>query len=745
MIKRLTIILIAVAIVCVLLLKIIPFKKLDDFIDRRYSVVIKDRNSQTLNVIPLKDGLRREFIPYEDIPQEIISIFMQSEDKRFYFHYGVDIFSIFRAFYQNISENRLISGGSTITMQLASIIQNYRPTYSDKILEIIDAVRIEAKLSKKEIIELWLNSIPFGNNCEGIASASKVIFGKPISRLTSEEALMLSIIPRRPEKYNTSTPDSLVHTAYILSNKMGYNKTPAMFKEAIDNIKNYNYKYEAAHFVEYIKKYHASTINQNKCSIITSLNLDLNHFIESHMNYYLNEYRENRLSNSSVMVMDNHTGEILAYVGSSDFNNEKYSGQIDGVQITNQPGSTLKPFLYAYAFENGLLASDILPDIPMDFGSEEVYMPQNFDRRFHGPIRVRVALASSLNVPAVYTVVKYGVRNFTNKLISMGFDSLRKVKDTAGSNIALGGEEVSLFELVRAFSVFSRGGTMIEPSFFKMQTYEEPLENRIFSEYTSYLICDILSDNKSRALGFGLNTVLDTKFNAIFKTGTSNQFNNIWALGSTVDITVGVWMGNFAGQTVIGRTGSSLPAQLASDVLYNLTDQKSGQKDFPAPPDTKKIKICTLSGKAATSLCNSTTYEYIPDNHDLSPCDYHIISNNEIKTVLPPIYSSWSKENSTNHPGKIKDDNQNETELYFLRPNNNSVFYYDSSISNDAQSIIFKVFCNKYDKRIRVSYNSEFIKLIRYPYTFEIPLERGNNTVTINLENLQKSINFTVY
>ena len=279
------------------------------------------------------------------------------------------------------------------------------------------------------------------------------------------------------------------------------------------------------------------------------------------MNDALLEAQKSRISNASILVIDNKTGEPIVWAGNAQFFDEDHSGQSDGVLVRNQPGSSMKPFLYALALEtddehgNPLFSpGTILADIPQEFGDEKLYIPSNFNNRYNGPVRFRVALASSLNVPAVYLLNTIGVDNYLNKLFELGFDSLKKSGKEADLGLALGAGEVSLKELVTAFAVFPRDG--------------KDFNNRqIYHSDTARIICSILSDKAARALGFGYSQTFQTDYPAIFKTGTSNQYQDIVALGATKQYTVGVWMGNFSGQTVVGKTGSSLPAWVAKNFL----------------------------------------------------------------------------------------------------------------------------------------------------------------------------------
>ncbi len=367
-----------------LTLKLLPFKALSDFRKKPYSLHILDRNNNLLRILPLANGDKREYMPIKKTPDLIKNIFITVEDKRFYYHWGFDFFAIARSLLLNIRYKKNISGASTITMQLARIINPHKTGFKGKITELFDAVRLESKLRKKEILELWLNSIPFGNQAVGIESASKIYFGIPADELSPAQVLALSIIPRRPISYNTITKsDKLIETANKLKKKIKYKITGEDLMSGIKNIKKFNWPYKACHFVNFVENNLTYDIFSKGLPVKTSLDLELTEFIEEKIRVNLDSYKESRLNNASALVIDNKTGEILSYVGSQDFFDKDKAGQIDGIHILNQPGSAIKPFLYAYAIEKGFYPNTILPDIQLDFGKESIYIPYNFNLRFN--------------------------------------------------------------------------------------------------------------------------------------------------------------------------------------------------------------------------------------------------------------------------------------------------------------------------------------------------------------------------
>lgn len=687
----------------------------------------------------MSNGDKREYSPLEEIPDLIKNIFITIEDKRFFYHYGFDVFAIARSFFLNIKYNRNISGASTITMQLARIINPHKPGFKGKLIELFNAVRLESKLSKKEILELWFNSIPFGNQAVGIESASKIYFGISIDQLAPAQVLALSIIPRSPLLYNTkNNSDKLIETAKKLKKRIKYKITDNDIIYGIKNIKNFNWPYKACHFVNYVEKNLDLDTFSKGLPVKTSLDLNLNEFIEEKIRLNLTTYKESRLNNASALVIDNNTGEILSYVGSQDFFDKVKQGEIDGVHILNQPGSAIKPFLYGYAIEKGFYPNTILPDIQLDFGKEAIYIPYNFNLRFNGPVRLRVALASSLNVPSVYLITRVGVRNFIDKLLELEFSSVENQKENLGSGIAVGNLSVSLYEMVRAFSVFPRGGKKNNLIFIKSEPREFADDINVYDDYTAGIICDILSDSQSRTPGFGTAKNFTTPFPSMFKTGTSNQFNNIWAFGATPDFTAGVWFGNFSGETVIGRTGSSIPAFIVKQILMRIV---TDAKDFKLPDNLNKVIICPLSGCLTNSSCPGAVYEYLPKDIKLPICDYHYFENNKVKIKYPPIYALWAK----NHGHEVQIINKNSDFNYpkIIRPNDQTVFYYDPTIMDNEQIIKLEVIHNKREN-LNLFINQTLYKTLDYPYSCNLPLKKGKWLIEVKNKINSDSVMITV-
>jgi len=737
-----------------LVLKFSPYPDLKNFLARPNSVRFYDRSGLLLQITPLSEGLRREN-PVE-FPRQVREIFVFAEDRRFYRHSGIDGVSMIRALFQNIAHGRRVSGASTITMQLARIITDNgqsdivqqskkHQTILRKIGEMLNALRLEARLSKEQILELYLLSLPFGFNTEGVASAARTFFASDISMLSPAQIFCLAVIPRRPGMYNPlENPETCIaaaselHERFVRSEGLSKNQ-PLLtqindddWKFVFSSARRFEYPIELPHLIRNING------SNTKNEVYLSVDLSLQHYLENAIAGNVTRYYSSRLTNGSCIVIDNETGEILAWVGSADFFNTVDAGQVDGVLALNQPGSSMKPFLYAMALENGFKPTDVMADIQMTYGESEIYIPRNFNERYNGPMLLRAALASSLNIPAVYLLYRLSVRNYTDLLLSIGFDSLESSAEDAGLGLALGNAPVSLLELVRAFSVFPRDGVFL-PLTWELQTAEkreDKSRKRIFSVDTSRIICSFLSDSNARVLAFGFARNFRTSFPAIFKTGTANQYQSIVALGATQKYTVGVWMGNFTGETVIGKTGSSIPAAIVRDTLVLLEERRGMYiPDFPAPEHWQLKRVCALSGMTPTDACLSVINEYVKSGDDDTFCTWHQIVNGRSVTVFPAEYQSWFK--GAQRQGAI---DYASRPLEIVSPRGGFVYLTNPGIGMD--DIPVEIIGGENDESL-VTHNGNIIRVKR-PFVFYLPRMTGINTLSVRNGNEEQTVVFTV-
>ena len=714
-----------------LTLRLLPFPELTELCGQEYSCRVYDRRGELLQVTALTSGGRREFTPIKKIPKEIQKSFIRQEDRRFYFHHGVDWLAILSAFFQNKSAGKIVRGASTISMQLAKTInQDNSPTLKRKLQDVFYAYRIEAKLSKKQILELYLNTIYFGTNSYGIGSGARTYFGCDLNKLTPEQIQVLSIIPRNPSYYNP-----VEHSDH-------FKIFSAAIEEAARQAFYFRYPYKLPHFVNYLTK------NNSEYELHSSVDLEISDMAEGFLREALEQAQTSRITNGSLLLLNNKDGSVLSWLGNGDFFDNDNNGQIDGVLVTNQPGSSMKPFLYALGIENNILEpSTVLSDVPSQFGSEKLYIPENFNNHFNGPVRMRIALASSLNIPAVETLNKIGVQSYLEKLYSLGFNSLKKDDQglKADLGLALGAGQVSLYELVPAFSVFVRDGLYLpvsvlssENSFSKSSSQDTSYVNQVFSPDTARIITSILSDKGARSLGFGYTQTFQTDYPAIFKTGTSNQYQDIIALGATKNFTIGVWMGNFSGNTVMGKTGSSLPAWVAKNILDKLEQgHDPNSLNFPEPENWHKERICSLSGMKAGPNCKALVSEYVKNDSQKSICNWHTSINNKIEVLYPAEYQQWLRMQKAS--GLI---DYSQSALTFITPKNNALFFY-SSLNHESQAIPFEVTGGK-SNTLKIFYDQKEFATINRPFIFSLPVDRGEHSCRVVCGTEELTISYTV-
>ncbi|MGA2763109.1 MAG: transglycosylase domain-containing protein [Spirochaetia bacterium] len=639
---------------------------LDAFLADATGTRITDRDGRLLSVVTAPGGGLREILPLEEIPATCRELFVRLEDERFYSHPGVDPLAMARAL-SSLLRGGPRSGASTITMQLSRIVSPHPHSLPGKLVEVFRALQIESRLSKDRILSLYLNSLPYRRNTRGVAAAAWTYFGADIAALSPAQLLVLAIIPRNPSLYDPfDHPEDVIATASAASEGKGLDIAPDEIRRAVLSVRSARPPLHAPHFARFVmEQLRRGKLRPADGEVRTTLDSQLNSFIEERTRFYLDRYASARVTNAGVVAIDNASGSVLGWVGSRDFSDAERSGQIDGVLVRRQSASTLKPFLYAGALETGWTAATLLPDSPIEFTSsaDETYRPSNFDRRSHGVVRLRTALASSLNVPAVYTLSRVGLPAFIRELHELGFALPADAGARYGLGMAIGNAEVSLLELARAFSVFPRGGTLPD---LRIAAAQPRGATRIFSPFTAWLICNILSDPSARATGFGTRTYFRTPFPAMFKSGTSSEFTNLWCLGATPRFTVGAWAGNFDGRAVINKTGSIVPTQLVVDVLDHL---QSDVEEFRKPAGVVEARTDTLTGKRAGPGSSSVRTEYFRDPEQVPE--------------LAPAASGPGKRESLLLESLLG----REDKVRILFPANGQVFYVDPTVPASDQAI----------------------------------------------------------
>jgi penicillin-binding protein 1C len=587
------------------------------------SLRVLDRNGVVLQEFSGPDGETRYPVSLGQVSPWAILATVAAEDRRFFSHPGVDWRSLARAAWQNARSGRVVSGGSTLTQQLVRN-RNPRPrTVWTKLREAASALLLEREKSKPEILEEYLNAIPYGNRARGIEAASRLYFDKPAAELSIAEAAYLAAIPRAPGSRNPFHNDiRLIKEAHAVLDRMlrfGF-LTPELHALArAEEVRAAppERRLPAPHFAEFVRRWAAGAGATGE--VRTTLDASLQREAASILRAHLAALRPNRVRNGALILLDNRSGEVLAWVGSQDFADAEH-GQVDGVVALRQPGSALKPFVYGLAVARGRTPADILLDEP--FTAPDRFSPRNYDEKYHGPVRLREALACSYNVPAVRVAEELGAGDVLHLLREAGFDSLNLPAEHYGLGLALGNGEVRLLELARAYSALARGGVW-KPETFVLGRPSPGAPRRVLPATAAYLITHILSDNAARAPAFGAHSAFNLPFPLAAKTGTSKDYRDNWAVGYTSDWTVGVWVGNFDGSPMAKVSGITGAGPILRDMAY-LAAKRLGVREFREPAGIRRAEVCPLSGKLPGPWCPTAISEvFVAGKIPRAFCGFH--------------------------------------------------------------------------------------------------------------------------
>ncbi len=564
----------------------------------------------------------------DELGPHVRTAVLSAEDSRFNFHPGVDPLAIVRAGFQLVVHGRLISGASTITQQLARTTFTRPRSLWGKWQEMALSLQIETRLSKDEIFESYINRVHFGPNIVGIAAAADRYFGKPLSALDLAESASLAGMIRGPSLYNPLTRPDLVrirrNRVLTRMKKHGSIDEPA-YRSALNTPISLHPRPPlpgAHHWVRRLLVENESA--KENLHIHSTLDGRLQREVQELTRAHRLLVHGQRVTAASVVIIDNIRAEVLVYVGSPNVHSTRDEGQNDGAGALRQPGSTLKPLLYAGAVDAlNLSPATLLPDEELNFQTPAGhYSPQNYDRRFRGPVRARRALAGSLNVPAVALLQRLGVSQGLTLFRKFGLQSLKQSANYYGPALALGDGEVSLLELSGAYSALARGGEYLTPRLLLDSPQAAPVS--VVSRGAAALISEILSDNGARIETFGRGNSLDLGFEVAVKTGTSKGYRDSWTLGYTRALTVGVWVGNFNARPMNHATGASAAAPLFKKVMQLAMAHRGENRGAPLHDvHLHTATICSQSGQLAGGACEQKTREVFLPGTQLVDCQLH--------------------------------------------------------------------------------------------------------------------------
>ncbi|MBZ0276300.1 MAG: transglycosylase domain-containing protein, partial [Anaerolineae bacterium] len=599
---------------------------------------------------------RRTKAQYSQFPQDLINASVAIEDDNFFTNPGIDVPATMRAFAQYVGIGEGSTGGSTITQQVVRNILfdfEYRAERSiqRKLEEIVLALALTQRMSKENILELYLNEIYYGNLAYGAQAAAQTFFGKDVSELTLGEAALLAGLPQAPAELDPLNPDPAVQDAVY-----------ARWRQVLERMVVHHYitneqrndalrqgltftspavSLQAPHFTVYAQKqleelmtelgYSPEEITKGGWQVYTTLDLRINALTEQAMREQVTRLAANNVSNAAVVVLKPLTGEILGMVGSVDYNNDDIDGRVNVAIALRQPGSTMKPFTYSAAMESGLTPADVIWDTPTQIGipGQQMYEPVNYDRSFHGPLIMRTALANSYNIPAVQTLRRVGVDRLLELLQRFGVESLGNDASRYGLSLTLGGGEISLIEMANAYSVFANQGVYVPTTAILcvldnddniLYQYENgcPRGNQVdktvnrsgfgrqaLDPRIAFIISDILSDNNARSAAMGANSPLNTSpLVTSVKTGTTNDVKDNWTMGYTHNVTVGVWVGNSRGEPMVNSSGLTGAAPIWNRVITSIYNDQSLLASFAVNGQLQNDQIVPPSGVSLQQICD---------------------------------------------------------------------------------------------------------------------------------------------
>ncbi|WP_307996113.1 penicillin-binding protein 1C [uncultured Bacteroides sp.] len=600
-----------------------------------YSTVVTDRNDELLGARIASDGQWR-FPPRETTPEKIKQCLITFEDKHFYHHWGVNPLSVGRAIYQNTKHKRIISGGSTLTMQTIRLARNESRTFGEKIIEMIWATRLEFRASKEEILSMYVSHAPFGGNVVGLDAAAWRYFGHSAEDLSWAESAMLAVLPNAP---------AMIHLSK--GRKMLLSKRNRLLKQLLEKKTIDSSTYELAvteplpdepHPLPQIAPHLVSRFYKERNGQYTRSTIDrgIQTHIEDLAERWSNEFNRSDIRNLAILVIDIPANQVIAYCGNVHFDRKQGGNQVDVIQAPRSTGSILKPFLYYAMLQEGSLLPDmLLPDIPINING---FTPQNFSLQYEGAVPASEALARSLNIPAVTMLQRYGVPKFHNFLQQTGFKTITRSSSHYGLSLILGGAEATLWDVTNVYAQMGRSliphpdsklsekkevGIIMAKEEKKEEenetTWKSTQKNLIWDKSAVWQTFDALKEvNRPEEIDWKSIPSMQT---IAWKTGTSYGFRDAWAVGVTPRYAVGVWVGNATGEGKPGLVG----AQTAGPVLFDIFNYLPASSWFERPTGVfVDAEVCRRSGHLKGRFCEETdTILILPAGLRTDACPYH--------------------------------------------------------------------------------------------------------------------------
>lgn len=744
--------------------------------DKPYSTLVSDRNGELLGARISEDGQWR-FPPTDSVPENYKTCLIQYEDRNYYRHPGFNPFSIARAAKQNIQNKRIVSGGSTLTMQTIRLMRQNKRTFFEKFIEIILATRLEISFSKKDILAMYASHAPMGENVVGIDAAAWRYFGHNAASLSWAEAATLAVLPNSPSLMHFGrNRDALINKRNRLLKKL--------FTEKILDETNYQLAISeplpaAPHALPQIAPHLVTQfyISQPGTHVVSSIDKQLQIQADEVLKRWNAEFSQNGIFNLAALIVDIEKNEVITYSGNVDFQKSTAANQVDVIQSPRSTGSILKPFLYCAMLQEGLLMpTELIPDVPINING---FSPKNFSLQYDGACPADEALARSLNVPWVVSLRKYSVPKFYDLLRKTGITTLTKSADYYGLSLILGGAEGKLWEVANGFSHLARTVNQFSQSqeYFEKKdfSYTRSSEQKapktshpIFHAGAAYLTLEALTNvNRPEEIDWQF---IPSMRKIAWKTGTSFGFRDGWAIGVTPKYLVAVWTGNASGEGRPGLTGARTSAQVMFD-LFNLLPATNWFE--PPYRDLREMEICSESGLLKGSNCPETATDTIlapPKAAQGKVCDFHKIihvSDDEqyqvyeqcagsrgIKPlsifVLPPSWEWYYKQHHPNYRSlppfspECLQAAQSQI-MQFIYPYPNAVIKLPKQLDGTAGKAVFELAHRNPGTKVFWHLENEFLGETSDIHKMEFAPGKGVHVVTVVDESGNTlTTNFTV-
>jgi len=582
-----------------------------------YATVITDSKGEVVNAFLTSDDKWRMRTELGEISPLLKKTIIAKEDKYFYSHPGINIFAIGRAAAKNLLRGKRTSGASTITMQVARALEPGKRNLVSKLREAFRALQLEWKYDKDEILQMYLNLVPYGGNLEGVKAASLLYFRKNPDHLSLAEITALSIIPNRPSSLVIGKNNDLIvkeRNRWLQKFADDGVFTKQEIEDAIEE-PLHAARHEVPHHIRHLSLKLKTAASS--AAIATNIVMNTQLKIETMVQDYIRTLKLKNINNAAVVVIDNRTHKVVSYIGSSNFFDTTDAGQVNGAAAIRQPGSTLKPLLYALAFDEGLITPrSVIADVPVSYNG---YAPENYDLKFNGAVTVEYALEHSLNIPSVKVLKDLGKNRFTDALVACNFRQIQKDQNKLGLSMILGGCGTTLEELTGLFSAFANHGTWVQPQLIASNQAGKKVQ--VVSPAAAFMVTEILS--KVNRPDFPLTWTATERMPKIaWKTGTSYGRRDAWSIGYNKNYTVGVWVGNFSGVGVAELSGANTATPLLFRI-FNTIDYDSNTDWYSPPKECDLRKVCTVSGLPPGLHCTSLVTDYfIPLTSSTASCTH---------------------------------------------------------------------------------------------------------------------------